>query len=211
MIRILVADNHPLVRKMLKETLDREVDMKVTGEAESTEHVMIEVKKNRPDIIITSLSLSGRGSLNMIGDLANARPKLPVLVLTMHPEGLFAARAIKSGASGFLTKDVPPEEIINAVREIISGKIYIPGSLAEKISNESEKNGARIPHKKLSRREFEVMRALASGREVSEIADELDVTVKTIIAHRARILKKMGLKSTPELKFYAVQNHLFGK
>jgi two-component system, NarL family, invasion response regulator UvrY len=208
MIRIFVADTHPLVRKMLRETLEREADMRVTGEAESTEQVMEGVKNVRPDIIITSLSLSGRGSLGMIGDIKELYPQLPVLVLTMHPEELFAVQTLKSGASGYLTKDMPPAEILKAVRTLVSGGKYIPSSLAEKLAAETGDEIRKRPHDSLTTREFHVLCALVSGKEVAVIAEELSMSVQAVNTCRASIMKKMRMNSMPELTLYAVENRL---
>lgn len=209
MIKILIADPHPLVRKMLKETLGRESDMTVICEAENTYQVMDGVKSRAPDIVLTSLSLPGRGSLKMIRDLKRLFPNLPVLVLTMHPEELFAAESIRSGASGYLTKDVPPDEILSAVRDLISGKEYASGSIGETpgVTKQGGKR-TRSPHHILSRREFQIMSALAAGKESSVIAEELNVTIRTVSSHLYSIMRKMKINSLPELRHYAEENKL---
>lgn len=208
MIKVFIADNHPLIRRMLRETLEREGDMRVIGEAENTHQVMAGVKEKRPNILITNLSLRGRGSLNMIRDLKRLHAKLPVLVLTMHPEERFAVQTLKLGASGYLTKDMPPEEIMKAIRTLVSGGRYIPRSLAEKLAMEPEGEMERNLHSELSRREFEVLCALAAGKKVSEIAKEFSITVQTVKSHKSRIMRKMGIDSMPELAKYAMDNHL---
>lgn len=144
----------------------------------------------------------------MIRDLKRLYGKLPVLVLTMHPEDRFAVQALKSGASGYLTKDTAPEEIMKAVRALASGKRYIPVSISEKLALEPEDDIEQDPHNELSRREFEILCALASGKKPSEIAQELSISVQTVSSHRSRIMKKMGLRSMPELTQYAIDNHL---
>lgn len=208
MIRVFVADNHPLIRRMLRETLEREADMRVIGEAENTHQVMAGIKDKKPNILITNLSLRGRGSLNMIRDLKRLYPKLPVLVLTMHSEDRFAVQTLKLGASGYLTKDMPPEEIVKAIRTIVSGGRYIPASLAEKLAMEPESYMEKDPHNELSRREFEILCALASGKKTSDVAKEFSISVQTVNSHKSRIMRKMGMNSMPELTKYAVDNHL---
>ncbi len=208
MIKVFVTDTHPLVRKMLRETLEREPDMRVTGEAENTQQVMDGVKDTRPDIIITSLSLPGMGSLSMISDVKRLYPQLPVLVLTMHPEELFAVQTLKSGASGYLTKDMPPGEILKAVRTLVSGKKYIPSSLAERLAVETDSTVRQRPHNSLSPREFRVLCALASGKETADIAQELSMSVRSVNACRSSIMKKMKMNSMPELTLYAMENRL---
>ncbi len=208
MIRVLIADNHPLLRKMLKETLERESDMKVTGEAEDTHHVMEGARKKVCDIVITSLSLPGTGSLNMIKDLKRLSPGLHVLVLTMHPESLFGVQTLKSGASGYLTKDMPPEEIIKAVRDIVSGKKYIPESLAERLAVENYVDTRPMPHDSLTDSEFQVMCALASGKTITAIAREFGVNTQAASSLKSIIMKKISVKTIKELKFYVASNHI---
>ncbi len=209
MIKILLADTHPLVRKMLKETLERESDMKVISEAESTRQVMDGLRKQLPDVVLTSLSLPGKGSLKMIKELKRLYPGLPVLVLTMHPEELFRSETMRSGASRYLTKDVPPEKIILTVRELISPTGLLSGSAPQ--DSAASGKGARelgLSREFFSRREFQIICALAAGKEGPEIAKDLNLTLRTVSAHLSRIMKKMGIESMPELRRCAAESKL---
>ncbi|MFZ1082824.1 MAG: response regulator transcription factor, partial [Candidatus Kryptoniota bacterium] len=152
MIELLIADDHPLVRKGLREILEGEIDLKVVGEAGTAQEVFDGLGKNKTDVLITDISMPGTSALNMIADVKQLFPKLPILVLTMHPEERFAVRTLKSGAAGYLTKDTPPEEIIKAVRVVASGKKYITPSLAEKLATEIDSDFGRQPHERLSDR-----------------------------------------------------------
>lgn len=208
MIKLFIADDHPLVRKGLKEILESEGDLKVVGEA-ANEHELLEgVEMCKPDVLITDLSMPGRGTLSVLIDLKHHHPKLSVLVLTMHPEERFAVRALKSGASGYLTKDTAPEEIILAVRALSKGKKYITGSIAEKLAFELDRDLEKQPHEALSNREFQIMCALASGKKVKEVAEELSISIHTVNTYKSRIMEKMMMKSITELTFYALEKGL---
>ncbi len=208
MIRLFIADDHPLVRKGLKEILQDEGDLKVIGEAANEQELLDGVEKTRPDVLITDLSMPGNGTLSVLSEIKHYHPRLPVLVLTMHPEERFAVRALKSGASGYLTKDTTPEEIIKAVRTLSQGKKYITGSLAEKLALELDRDLEKQPHESLSNREFQIMRALAQGKKVKEIAEELSISIHTVNTYRSRIMEKMNMKSVTELTLYAIDKHL---
>ena len=208
MINVLIADDHPLVRKGLREILEGEIDLKVVGEAGSAQEVLDAIKKNKPDVLVTDLSMPGTSALNMISDLKQLFSKLPILVLTMHPEERFAVRTLKSGAAGYLTKDTPPDEIIKAVRVVAGGKKFITPSLAEKLATEFDSEFWRQPHERLSNREFQIMRALASGKKAKDIADELAISIHTVNTYKSRIMEKMNMKTVTELTLYAVENHL---
>ncbi len=208
MIELLIADDHPLVRKGLREILEGEIDLKVVGEAGTAQEVFDGLGKNKTDVLITDISMPGTSALNMIADVKQLFPKLPILVLTMHPEERFAVRTLKSGAAGYLTKDTPPEEIIKAVRVVASGKKYITPSLAEKLATEIDSDFGRQPHERLSDREFQVMCALASGKKVKDIADGLAISIHTVNTYKSRIMEKMNMKTVTELTLYAVENHL---
>ncbi len=208
MVRVFIADDHPLVRKGLKEILEGEVDLRVVGEAANDQDLLDGVKKKNPDVLITDLSMPGRGMLAVISDVRRLFPRLPVLVLTMHPEERFAIRALKAGASGYVTKDSAPEEIISAVRVVMSGKKYITPSLAEKLAVELGRESGKLPHESLSNREFQIMRALASGKKIREVAEDLSLSIHTVNTYRARIMGKMNMHSIAELTRYAIENRL---
>ncbi len=206
MIKIVVADNHPLVRKSLTEILEREADMRVTGEAENSQQVSERVKQTGPNVLITSLSLEGKETLNMIKDLNRLHPRLSVLVLTMHPADHFASRTLSAGASGFLTKDVPPEDIIRAVRTVVKGEKYIPPSLAERLGTEGPNSFVPRPQEPLTEKEVQVLNALATGKSVAKIASDLSMTVYSVSSCRRMIFKKLNVRTTPELISYAADN-----
>ncbi len=208
MIKLFIADDHPLVRKGLKDILREEVDLEVIGEAENDQELLDGLSRKKPDVLITDLSMPGRGTLSVLSEVRNQFPKLPILVLTMHPEERFAVRALRSGASGYLTKDTKPDEIIKAVRTIAGGKKYITPTLAEKLALELDRDPERPLHQFLSNREFQIMRALASGKKIKDIADDLAISIHTVNTYKARIMEKMNMKSVTELTLYAMENHL---
>ncbi|MGO9480410.1 MAG: response regulator [Candidatus Kryptoniota bacterium] len=208
MIELVIADDHPLVRKGLKEILEQEIDLKVVGEVGTAQEVLDVIKQKEPDVLVTDLVMPGTSALDMIADIKQQFPKLHILVLTMHPEERFAVRTLKSGASGYLTKDTSPEEIIRAVRLVASGKKYITPSLAEKLALELDGDFWRQPHERLSDREFQVMCQLASGRKAKDIADELAISIHTVNTYKSRIMEKMNMNSVTELTLYAMEQHL---
>ncbi len=208
MIKIFIADDHPLVRKGVKEILEEEIDLKVIGDAAYPHEVLEGLRREEPDILVTDLTMPGRSGLDLISDIRQLFPKLPILVLTMHPEERFAVRALKAGAYGYLTKDTKPEELIKAVRQVVTGRKYITPSLAEKLATELNRDQDKKPHETLSDREFQIMRLIASGKKVSEIGDKLSISIRTVNTYRARILFKMNMKSNAELTLYAIENHL---
>ena len=192
----------------MRDILQGEVDFKVIGEAENDQKLLEGVDKVKPDVLITDLSMPGRGALSVLTEVKNHFPKLPVLILTMHPEERFAVRALRSGASGYLTKDTKPEEIIKAVRMVAAGKKYITPSLGEKLVLELDRDLERPLHETLSNREFQIMRALASGKKIKELAEELSISIHTVNTYKSRIMEKMNMKSITELTMYAIENHL---
>jgi len=205
MIRILIADDHPVVRRGLKETLSEAFTQVTFGEATTAEDAVKQVEKQNWDVVILDISMPGKSGLDILDDLHHLRPRLPILLLSMHPEGQFARRALKSGAAGYLTKDSVSTELTEAVRRVRAGGRYVSASLAEALAFDL-RSGADAPiHELLSNREFQVLRMLASGMTVKQIADEIALSVKTISTYRARILLKTGLKTTADLIRYALQ------
>jgi two-component system invasion response regulator UvrY len=208
MTKIIIADDHPLVRKGIREILEEEMDYEVVADAAFPHEVLTGIKDFSPDILITDLSMPGRSGLDMITDIKQLYPKLPILVLTMHPEERFAVRALRAGVDGYLTKDAKPEEIIKAVRQITSGRKYITPSLAEKLATEIDKDLNKLPHELLSDREFQVMCMIAGGEKVRDISTKLSLSIRTVHTYRTRILDKMNMKSDTELTLYAIENRL---
>jgi DNA-binding NarL/FixJ family response regulator len=205
MITIVVADDHAVVRRGLKEILADETDIEIGAEA-STAQELLELVRKRPwDAVVLDISLPGRSGLEVLAELKEERPALPVLVHTMHPEDQFALRAFRAGAAGYLTKDSAPTELVKAIRKIVAGGKYVGASLAEKLAASMNAKAVEAPHQRLSDREFEVFRLLATGKTVSQIADQLSLSVKTISTYRSRILDKMSLTNNAELMRYALQ------
>jgi DNA-binding NarL/FixJ family response regulator len=207
MIKIAIADDHALVREGLKKVLKEESEFKVVAEAKNAYEVLELLEKTEVDLLLLDISMPGRSGLDVLGEIKNLHPKMPVLILSMHPEERFAIRAFKCGASGYMTKETAPEELINAVKKIIHGGKYVSASLAEKLVFEVHNND-KLKHDVLSNREFEVMCLIASGKTVKQIADELMLSVPTISTYRARILEKMNLHSNAEITYYAISNKL---
>ncbi len=208
MIRILIADDHPILRRGLKEILVRELDGAICGEAGNAQQVLSEVQSQEWDLVILDVTMPGRSGLDVLRDLRGLRPKLPVLVLSMHPEDQLGKRVLKAGAAGYMNKESAPEELITAVRKVLDGGVYVSPALAERLASDLRQNAGRLLHETLSEREFEVLRMLASGKTVTEIAEELHLSVATISTHRAHILAKMNMTTTAALISYAVHNRL---
>ena len=207
-MRILIADDHPILRRGLKEILVRELEDATFGEVGNAPQVLSEVQSHDWDLLILDVTMPGRSGLDVLRDLRKLRPKLPVLVLSMHPVDQLAKRALRYGASGYMNKESAPEELIGAVRKVLEGSVYVSPSLAERLALDLRENPEQLLHETLSEREFEVLRMLATGKTVTEIAEELHLSVPTISTHRAHILTKMNLTSTAALISYAVHNCL---
>lgn len=208
MIKVLVADDHAIVRRGLRQILAETPDIMVGGEAANAQEVLDLVRGQHWSVVILDLSLPGSSGLELLADLRKEKPDLRVLVLTVHPEDQYAVRAIRAGAAGFLTKESAPEKLIEAVRKIASGGRYVSAELAETLASALAGESRGAPHERLSDREFEILKMLASGKTVSDVARELTLSVKTVSTHRTRILKKMGMKNNAELTSYAVRNRL---
>jgi two-component system, NarL family, invasion response regulator UvrY len=208
MIRVLIADDHAVVRQGLKQILGDTPEMLVAGEATTGQEVLDKVRAETWDVVILDISMPDRSGLDILKQLRSERPKLPVLVLSMHSEDQYAMRVLKAGASGYLTKDSAPDELVKAVRKVVSGGRYVSAFLAEKLAFEIGTDSNRLPHETLSDREFQVLRGIAAGKSVTEIAAELYLSPKTVSTYRARLLQKMNLTTNAELIHYAIQNHL---
>lgn len=208
MIKVLVADDHAIVRRGLRQILAETQDILVGGEAATASEVLRLVREQRFTAAILDISLPGASGLDLLADLRKERPDLPVLILTVHSEDQYAVRAIKAGAAGFLTKESAPDKLIEAVRKVASGGRYVSPELAERLASALAGESGGAPHERLSDREFEILKMLASGKTVSEVAQELSLSVKTVSTHRTRILKKMGMRTNAELTAYAVRTRL---
>ena len=208
MIRILIADDHAIVRRGLKHIVSEQPDMTVAGEAENARQVLDLVRTDEWDVIVLDINMPGRSGLEVLKELRREHPKLPVLVLSVHPEDQYGVRVLKAGAAGYLTKDSAPDELVQAIRKVHRGGKYVSASLAEVLVFELETETDRPRHKSLSDREYQVMTMIASGKTVGEIGEELSLSVKTISTYRARVLGKMKMRTNAELTHYAIQKQL---
>jgi DNA-binding NarL/FixJ family response regulator len=208
-IKILVADDHPVVRNGLKEILATLGGNVVLGEAVSGADVLDKIAREQWNVVLLDITMPGMSGLDTLKEIKASHPALSVLVLSMHPEDQFAIRALRAGASGYLTKDRPPGDLIQAVRKVLEGGKYVSESLAEKMAIYLGPDAPHAPHETLSDREYEVLRLIAAGHSVTEISKSLALSVKTVSTYRARLLQKMGLRSNADLVQYAIRNNLF--
>ncbi|MGB2843434.1 MAG: response regulator transcription factor [Candidatus Aminicenantaceae bacterium] len=208
MIKILIADDHPIVRKGLKEIIEETSDMVVADEANNGEEALGKVLKSNLDVVVLDISMPGMSWIDILKKIKKEKPELSVLVLSMHPEELYAVQVFRAGASGYLTKQSTPDELLAAIRKISTRRKYISTSLAEKLAYDLENDANGPPHETLSNREYEVMCFIATGKTVKEIAEKLKLSVKTISTYRSRILEKMNMRNNAELTHYAIKNRL---
>lgn len=208
MIKILIADDHAIVREGLKQIVLETPDMVISREAVDGSSTLEHVRETEFDVIVLDLSMPGMSGLDILKQLKVENPKLPVLILSMHPEEQYAVRCFKAGASGYVTKQSAPDELISAIRKVVQGGKYISLALAEKLVDFIEAGTDKLPHETLSDREFQIMRRISAGKRLKEIAEELFLSDKTVSTYRSRILDKMGMKSNSELTQYAVRNGL---
>ncbi|MGH7491392.1 MAG: response regulator [bacterium] len=208
MIKVLIADDHPIVREGLKLIIRATPDITVAGEASNAQEVLDQVMLQDFQVVLLDISMPGRNGLDILKQLKSMKPGLHHLILSTHPEEQYALRALKSGASGYLTKDKVPEELINAIRKAALGGKYISAALAEKLAFNLSGEKAESPHQMLSDREYQVMCMIASGKTVKQIGEELALSIKTISTYRRRILEKMHMKTNAEITHYAVHEGL---
>jgi two-component system invasion response regulator UvrY len=208
MTRILLVDDHPVVRQGIKQVLAGAFQPAEVGEASNAEEGMTEIKSTNWDVLVLDLSLPGASGLDLLKDLRRERPTLPVLVLTMHSPDQFARRAMNAGASGYLTKDSNPVELVKAVGDVMAGRRYLNPAIGEELTGTLQPESKQRPHDTLSDREYQVLRMIASGLTVSQVAARLSLSVKTVSTYRARVLEKMGMKTTAELMHYGIQHGL---
>ena len=208
MIKMLIADDHAIIRQGLKQILADVHDIVVADEASNGTEALNQALNKDYDVIILDITMPDRSGLDILKELKSRKPNLKVLILSMHPEEQYAVRALRAGASGYLTKDSVPDELIAAIRKAVLGHKYVSSSLAEKLASELGTNAGRLLHQALSDREYEVMLMMASGKRVTEIADKLCLSVKTVGTYRARLLRKMRMKNNAELVRYCLENSL---
>lgn len=208
MIRIVIADDHTIVREGLKQLLAAASDLAVVGEAQNGHEVLQRVRKQEFDLLLLDLSMPGKSGIELIKQIHDEKPALRVLVLSMHQEEQYAVRAIKAGASGYLTKDSASAQLVTAIRKVAAGGAFITGAVAEQIALDAMPRADGPPHTSLSDREFQIFRLLVSGKAVSDIAAQLNLSVKTVSTHKARIMRKMNMSNSTELVRYAIRHRL---
>jgi DNA-binding NarL/FixJ family response regulator len=208
MIRILTVDDHAVVRNGIKGVFEGRSQPAVFGEAATAHEALTLVREQEWDVVVLDITLGDRSGIDVIKELKQLRPKLPILILSMHSEAQFARRAFKAGASGYITKDSQPDELAQAIHKVAAGGRYVSPTLAELLVMNLDSGVDKAPHEMLSDREFEIMRLIGSGKTVGEIADLLARSVKTISTYRARILEKMGMRTNAEITYYVIQNNL---
>lgn len=205
MIRVVIADDHPLVRAGLRQVLSDEPAIEVVGEAADGDETVAVLRATEPDVVLLDITMPGAPFPGLLRLLRSAFPRIEVLIVTMHGEDQFAVRALKEGAAGYLTKQQPPAEVISAIKQIAGGQRYLTAAVAERAAAALDGNAPRLPHERVSRREYEVLCMIGLGKSVKQIATELGVSPKTVSTHRARLLRKMHLKTSAELIRYVLQ------
>lgn len=206
MIRILLVDDHPVVRRGILQILVDGLTSVVVGEADDAESARAKIASDGWDVVILDITLPGASGLDLLKEIRQQRPTLPVLVLSMHPAVQFARRVLAAGASGYLTKDSAPTELVHAIEQVRRGRVYL--STHSRLVSEPPVAPSRAPHDALSDREYQVLRMLGSGRSVTEIAGQLGLSVKTVSTYRTRLLEKLQMHSSAELMRYAIENQL---
>lgn len=208
MLKILIADDHAIVRKGLKQILSKNSDMTVAGEAASGGQALEMIREESWDVVLLDISMPDGNGLDILKQVKKEKPDLPILMLSIYPEDQYAIRTIKAGVSGYLTKDSAPEELVDAIRKVARGGKYISASLSEKLAEYLENKSERALHENLSDREYQVMVMIAAGKTVSQIAEEMCLSVKTISTNRSRALAKMGMDNNSQFTHYAVKQGL---
>ncbi len=208
MIRILIADDHPIIRLGLKTLIKGEGGMAVVGEAEGADELLGLAATRECDVIVMDISMPGRGGLDVLQDLRKAKPELPVLILSVHPEDQCGVRALRAGAAGYVTKSSAASELVGAIRSVASGRKYVSPALAEILATRLGDQDDVAVHEKLSNREYLVLCMLASGKTIGEIAQGFSLSVKTVSTYRHRALQKMGVRTDAQLIAYAVRHRL---
>ena len=208
MIRVVIADDHTIVREGLKQLLVAASDFEVIKEAGNGHEALAIVRESDFDVLLLDLSMPGKGGMELIKQIKSEKPKLRILVLSMHAEHQYAVRAIKAGASGYLTKDSAATQLVSAIRKVAAGGAVISAEVAEQLALSAMPNAEGPPHASLSDREYQVFRLLVAGTSVSEIAKQLSLSVKTVSTHKARLMDKMGLASQTALVHYAIKHQL---
>jgi two-component system, NarL family, invasion response regulator UvrY len=208
MIKVIIADDHPIVRAGMKQILSESGDIFVAGEADSGEGLLQAIQKGAYDAVLLDITMPGIGGLETLKRIRALKPDLPVLILSIHSEEQFALRTLKAGAAGYLTKSSAPAELVRAIRQVTAGRKFISAAFGEKLVMQFQHDLSRLPHERLSEREFQVLCMIANGKTVSEIAESLNLSVKTVSTYRSRILEKTGMNTSAELTTYAIRNNI---
>ncbi len=208
MIKVIVVDDHAVVREGLKRIIAESGGMTVSGEAADGHEAMQVIKKEPCDVVLLDITMPNKSGLDVLKDLRAEQPRLPVLVLSMHPEDQYAVRVLRAGAAGYITKESAPAKLVQAIRKVVRGGKYVSPSLAEKLVYDLGTNTDKAPHEILSDREYQVLCMIASGKTVTQIAEELALSVKTISTYRVRILEKLQMNNNAEITRYAIKEGL---
>ncbi len=207
-IHVLIADDHAIVRQGLKQILSETEDLLVTGEADDGAEALNLARQQPWDVFLLDVSMPNRNGIDTLKQLKKEFPRLPVLILSMHPEEQYAVRALKAGASGYLTKQSAPELLVTAIRQVASGKKYLSPAVAQQLAEAISDNSDKSPHERITDREYQVLVMIAAGKTLTQVAEQLNLGVATVSTYRARLLEKMGLKSTAELIRYGLEHGL---
>ena len=207
-IHVLIADDHAIVRQGLKQILSETEDLVVTGEADDGAEALQLARQQTWDVFLLDVSMPNRNGIDTLKQLKKEFPRLPVLILSMHPEEQYAVRALKAGASGYLTKQSAPEQLVTAIRQVASGKKYLSPAVAQQLAEAISDNSEKSPHERITDREYQVLVMISAGNTLTQIAEKLNFGVATVSTYRARLLEKMGLRSTAELIRYGLEHGL---
>src|SRR3989339_1338810 len=207
-MKIVIVDDHELVREGLKKVLLKESGIQLVGEASNALELFKLLEETEVDLVVLDITMPGRSGLDIISEIKNLNDNIRILILSMHPEERFALRALKAGASGYLSKEAAARELVSAIRKIMSGGRYISAALADHLVNNLDKEPGKLPHETLSNREFEIFRLVAKGKSVGQIAEELILSVNTVTSYRSRMMEKMNFSSNAEIVRYAIEHNL---
>jgi two-component system invasion response regulator UvrY len=207
-IRVLIADDHAILRRGLRGIIEETDDLEVVGEAESSAETLQHLRTQPCEVVLLDISMPDRNGMDTLGIIKKEHPKIAVLMLSTHPENQYAVRALRGGASGYLTKQSAPAQLVNAIRQVATGKKYVTPAVAEELAKHVLNDSDRPPHEQLSNREYQTMCSIAGGKSVSEIADQLSLSVKTVSVYRARVLAKLGVTNNAAIAHYALKNNL---
>jgi DNA-binding NarL/FixJ family response regulator len=205
-IKVIIADDHTIVRRGLMQLLNGDPDIQVAAEAADGNEVLRALRSGKADVVVMDITMPGRSGLETLKDIKQTYPDLPVLILSMHPSDQYAVRVLRAGAAGYLTKESAPDELVAAIKKANKGEKYISPPVAELLASYIHRGSPDDPHKLLSDREFEVMRMIASGKGATQISEELNLSVKTVSTYRARIIEKTGLATNAEMTRYAIEH-----